>query len=144
VSTEPYRLYPIERDERSAPFFEALAEGVVMLQYSPSSGRWSSPGARRCEFTYANDLEWRPSTGHARLVSWTIIPDRATPIGAETIIGIVELSEGPWLVLQVHPGTRALLRSDAEVTVSFARPAGSEAIPVASLLSRGSKPEAGR
>ncbi len=133
MSTEPYRLYPIERDERSAPFFDALAAGVVMLQYSPSSGKWSSPGARRCEFTFADDLEWRPSAGHARLVSWTVLPERAAPPGIEAVIGIVEFDEGPWLVMQLHPSSGPLLKTGAQVEVSFARPAGSEAIPVGTI-----------
>lgn len=131
-------LAPVVRDDFSAPFFEASAEGRLLLRYSPSSDQWSEPAARFCSVTQADDLEWRESAGTGELVSWTIKPGRArdgetTP---DTVIGIVELTEGPWLSLWLPEVDQAGLAVGAPVSVSFVQPEGSEHLPIAQLLDR--------
>lgn len=129
-------LAPVVRDEFSAPFFDAAADGRLMLRFSPSSGEWSEPNARFCSVTQADDLEWRESAGRGRLVSWTVKPGRSrdgntTP---DVVIGLVELDEGPWLALWLPDVDQARLAVDAAATVSFVQPEGSEHLPVAQLL----------
>lgn len=123
-------MIPVERDPYSAPFFDAAAQGTLLLRYSPSSGEWSEPAARVCSVTQATDLEWRPATGTGELVTWTIKPGRqSTP---DTVVGIVELAEGPWLTvtLDVPP---AELREGLPIRVTFVRPEDSEPLPVGTL-----------
>lgn len=128
-------LAPVVRDDFSAPFFEASAEGRLLLRYSPSSGEWSEPAARFCSLTQADDLEWREATGRGSLVSWTIKPGR--PVGdqpaVDTVIGIVEAEEGPWLTLLLPDADVSLLRVGAPVVVRFVQPEGSEHLPVGVL-----------
>lgn len=128
-------LAPVVRDDFSAPFFEAAGEGRLLLRFSPSSGEWSEPAARFCSVSQADDLEWRESTGAGTLVSWTIKPGRTrdgetTP---DTVIGIVELEEGPWLSLWLPEVDQAALAVGAPVQVRFQQPEGSEHLPVAVL-----------
>lgn len=131
----PVALAPVIRDDFSTPFFEASAEGRLLLRYSPSSGQWSEPAARFCSVTQADDLEWRESSGCGRLVSWTVKPGRSredmtTP---DVVIGIVELDEGPWLTLWMPDVDQAALAVEAPVRVAFVRPDDSEHLPVAHL-----------
>jgi uncharacterized protein len=117
-------LTPIVRDEHSAPFFDAAARGVLMLRYSPSSGEWSEPAAMLCSVTHADDLEWRASSGRGELMSWTVKPGRAgdDPPAPDTVIGVVELSEGPWITLQLIEADPADLRVGLPVRVGFVPP----------------------
>lgn len=128
-------LAPVVRDDFSTPFFEAAAEGRLLLRWSPSSGQWSEPAARFCSVTQADDLEWRESSGRGRLVSWTVKPGRTrddvtTP---DVAIGVVELEEGPWLSLWLPEVDQARLAVDVPVAVGFVQPEGSEHLPVAHL-----------
>lgn len=128
-------LAPVVRDDFSAPFFEATAQGRLLLRYSPSSGEWSEPAARFCSVTQADDLEWREASGSGTLVSWTIKPGR-TRDGATTpdvVIGIVETDEGPWLSLWLPDADQARLAVGAGVRVGFVQPEGSEHLPVGYL-----------
>lgn len=113
---------PVVRDEFSAPFFDAAAQGRLLLRYSPGSGEWSEPAALVCSVTQAADLEWRAASGRGELVSWTVKGDR--------VIGIVELAEGPWLTLLLPGADPATLAVGAPVRVEFVQPEGSEFLPV--------------
>lgn len=131
----PAGLAPVVRDDFSAPFFEASAEGRLLLRWSPSSDAWSEPAARFCSVTQAADLEWRESTGAGRLVTWTVKPGRAKDDqpAVATVIGIVELDEGPWLSLLLPQADAADLAVDAAVRVAWSQPEGSEVLPVGLL-----------
>ena len=107
----------------------------MALRYSPSRAEWSEPAALVCSVTQADDLEWRPSSGRGELVSWTIKPGRARDDrpAVDTVIGIVELSEGPWLTLQFPEADAARLRTGAPVRVDFVQPEGGEHMPIGRL-----------
>lgn len=128
-------LAPVVRDDFSAPFFDGTAQGRLLLRFSPSSGEWSEPAARFCAVTQADDLEWRESSGRGHLVSWTIKPGRTRDgvTSPDTVIGIVELDEGPWLSLWLPEVDQSALVVGAAVTVEFTQPEGSEHLPVAAL-----------
>lgn len=129
-------LAPVVRDDFSAPFFDASAEGRLLLRYSPSSGEWSEPAALFCSVTQADDLEWREASGRGSLVSWTVKPGRARDDqpAVDTVIGIVETEEGPWLTLLLPDvPDRTALRVGAAVVVRFVQPEGSEFLPVGRL-----------
>lgn len=130
-------LAPVVRDDFSAPFFEASAEGRLLLRYSLSSGEWSEPAARFCSLTQADDLEWREASGRGALVSWTVKPGRPVDDrpAADAVIGVVETEEGPWLTLLLPDADVALLRVGAPVEVAFVQPEGSEHLPVGVLRS---------
>jgi len=131
-------LAPVVRDDFSAPFFDATAEGRLLLRWSPSSGEWSDPAARFCSVTQADDLEWREASGRGHLVSWTVKPGRPKDgePAPETVIGIVETAEGPWLTLLLPDVDRSRLAVGATVRVGFVQPEGSEWLPVGRLSDR--------
>lgn len=128
-------LAAVVRDDHSAPFFEASAEGRLLLRYSPSQDTWSDPAALVCSTTQAADLEWREASGTGRLVTWTVKPGRRRDdvVTPDTVIGIVELDEGPWLTLQFPEAAAADLGVGRAVRVSFVQPEGSEHLPVGHL-----------
>lgn len=128
-------LAPIVRDDYSAPFFDAAAEGRLMLRYSPSSGEWSDPNALVCSVTQVADLQWRAASGRGQVVTWTIKPGRPNgdEPGQDSVIAVVEMAEGPWLTLLLPDADPERLAEGASVTVEFVQPEGSEFLPVGRL-----------
>ena len=135
MTAHRHTVAPLLRDTASAAFFDAAAEGTLLLRFSPSSGHWSAPTATACELTQALDLEWRAATGRGTLVSWTVVPsptaDGVAP--PPTVVGIVELEEGPWLTVQLVDDAAGHVHAGAPMTIEFVRPEGGEAVPVGVL-----------
>lgn len=135
-------LTPVERDERSAEFFDAAAQGTLVYQLCGNCGYAQLPigagtNGPRCRRCGRNELAWTPASGAATLISWTSSPVRtAEGTSPGPVVGLVELAEGPWMDAQLHglsgddAQRTAQLAEGAAFTVAFERPEGSEAIPV--------------
>jgi uncharacterized protein len=106
------------RDERSAEFFDALADGKLLIRRCLPHGHLSSPDVMFCAECRSRDLEWTRADGEGTVVSWTAIHGRPDESGATSVsayVGLVELVEGPWLlarlrvadVADLHIGARA-------------------------------------
>jgi uncharacterized OB-fold protein len=69
-------------------------------------------------------------------VTWTVKPGRAKDgrPAVDTIIGVVELAEGPWLTLQLPGADPGRLEVGKPVRVDFVQPEGSEYLPVARIV----------
>jgi len=101
------------RDERSAAFFDALAEGRLLLKRCAPHGHLSAAEVMFCAECGSADLAWSESQGLGEVVSWTAIHSRPDEHGRTTItrvVGVVELVEGPWLLapLLVDPATLSI------------------------------------
>jgi Predicted nucleic-acid-binding protein containing a Zn-ribbon len=82
------------------PFWDGVAEGRLLIQYSRTSGRYYfyprpfEPG------TLSEDVEWREASGRARLESYVINHRPVVPAGSKEpqIIALVTLEEGVRMV----------------------------------------------
>ena len=86
--------------DRTQPFWDALREHRVEIQYSPASDQWVFYPRSHAPLTLATDLEWREISGEGTLYTYTIARRPTAPdfAGAEPqIIAVVELDEGPRL-----------------------------------------------
>jgi uncharacterized OB-fold protein len=125
--------FSVIRDERSAPFFDATAEGRLLIRHCPVCGTAYPPQARRC--SDSDELEWMVATGEGTLVTWAV--DHAPPLdatlgspdGVTSAFGIVELTEGPWMQVPIIDPAPASLSEGTAMRVQFIRPGGGEAIP---------------
>lgn len=130
-------LARVVRDDFSTPFFDAAAEGILLLRYSPSRDTWSEPAAVLCSTTQADDLVWREASRRGRLVSWTVKPGRATDSGRspDVVLALVETDEGPWLPLWVPEADTESLAVGRAVEIFFDRSdEDSDWLPVARTL----------
>jgi uncharacterized OB-fold protein len=125
--------FKVERDEVSAPFFDAAAAGVLMIRRCPVCGSAYPPYQRRC--SDGSELEWEPASGRATLVSWAVDhapaldPALAGPDDSSSLFGLVELEEGPWLQVPLVGVEGGLLREGIAMRLKFIRPGNGEAIP---------------
>lgn len=96
-------LPKVERDPASADFYDAAAEGRLLMQRGPS-GAVLPPEARTDPESGSADLEPFAVSGHATLVSWTEVHRAPLPVLAGAVpylSAVVELAEGPWLIVRL-------------------------------------------
>jgi uncharacterized OB-fold protein len=86
---------PARRDERTGPWFDALAEGVLTVRCCDRCGHAARPDTETCPACHSADLGWLPARGRGRVVSRIV--DHSPGHGSPLVLGLVELDEGPWL-----------------------------------------------
>jgi uncharacterized OB-fold protein len=106
------------RDERSAPFFDALADGQLLIRRCLPHGHLSAPEVMFCAECASPELEWTDARGDGEVITWTALHSRPDEAGVSPVtahIGIVELTEGPWLLARLLAGDAGRVRSGAPV-----------------------------
>jgi uncharacterized protein len=124
---------PVSRDAATREFFDGTSAGEFLLRHCTACDALSAPQAAQCERCCSAALDWRPASGEATLVSWTIAHGRpdASGVAYRTILGIAELAEGPWWWSQVVDADPALLHVGIPLRISFQRSDDQhEAMPV--------------
>jgi uncharacterized OB-fold protein len=82
------------------PFWNALREHKIRIQYSPSSDRYVFYPRVLAPRTLADDLEWREISGEGTLYTFTVADRPTAPPWADSVpqlLAIVEWDEGPRL-----------------------------------------------
>lgn len=82
----------------SRPFWEGLAQGRVLIQYSPSSDAYVFYPRSLAPGTLADDLEWREISGRGTLHTFTVAGRPTAPPWADAVpqlLGVVAWDEGP-------------------------------------------------
>lgn len=131
MSGDGVNAFPlVERDEASAAFYDAAARGELLMQRGPS-GTVLPPEARTDPASGSADLEPVVVSGEGTLVSWVVVHQAPLPALAAAVpyvSAVVELAEGPWLMVRLVVDDPADLRAGAQVRVRFV-PSGSEEEP---------------
>jgi len=94
--TEPMPLP--EPTPVSAPFWAALREHRIRIQYSPSSGRYVFYPRTLAPGTLTDDLEWREIDGAGTLFTYTVADRPTGPPWADALpqlLAVVEWEVGP-------------------------------------------------
>jgi uncharacterized OB-fold protein len=82
----------------SAPYWAALREHRIQIQYSPSSGQWVFYPRILAPRTLADDLEWREISGLGTLYTFTVADRPTAPQWQDSLpqlLAVVEWDEGP-------------------------------------------------
>lgn len=80
------------------PFWDALAEHKVRIQYSPSLGEYVFYPRPLAPRTLADDLEWREISGAGTLYTYTVATRPVAPHFADAgamVLAVVQWDEGP-------------------------------------------------
>jgi uncharacterized OB-fold protein len=124
---------PVTRDAATAEFLDGTAAGQFLLRHCRTCGAESAPQAAQCESCSSTALDWRPASGEATLISWTVAHTKphASGVTRRTILAIAELAEGPWWWSQLIDANPADLHPGTPLQITFQRPAPHhEAVPV--------------
>ncbi|MFF3876752.1 Zn-ribbon domain-containing OB-fold protein [Streptomyces sp. NPDC001978] len=111
---------PISRDSASADFFDGTRVGRFLLRRRRSTGEYLDARSvpPPCDET---DWEHVPARRGGRVVSWATVHGRRVD-GHEpdcTVVGIVELDEGPWWWCQLVGTDPESDLADLRVEVEF-------------------------
>jgi uncharacterized protein len=82
----------------SRPYWDALREHRIRIQYSPSSGRYVFYPRTLAPGTLADDLQWREIDGGGSLYTYTVARRATGPPWAEKLpqlLAVVEWDVGP-------------------------------------------------
>ncbi|MFQ4149857.1 OB-fold domain-containing protein [Arthrobacter sp. LAPM80] len=80
------------------PFWDALAEHKIRIQYSPSLGEYIFYPRPLAPGTLADDLQWREISGAGTLYTYTITTRPVSPHFAAAgpmVLAVVQWDEGP-------------------------------------------------
>lgn len=94
----------MQRDSKSAEFFEAAARDELMIKRCDRCEAALSPEAAVCTTCGHTALTWTAASGVGTLVTWTVVHRAPNAAFADLVpytVGVVELAEGPWLYARV-------------------------------------------
>jgi uncharacterized OB-fold protein len=114
----------VERDGTSAEFFDAAARGELLVRWAPESGTVLGPEARTDPVSGSADLEPYKASGEGTLVTWAVVHQAPLPALAGAVpyvSAVVELVEGPWLMVRLLAADPSALRAGLPVRARFVR-----------------------
>lgn len=120
---------PMQRDGKSAEFFDAARRGELVIKKCGGCGELLAPEAAVCTTCGGTELTWVPAAGTGTLITWTVVhraPNRAYAELVPYTVGVVELTEGPWIYARIvgTPSAATPLR------VAFEHPTEGESYPI--------------
>ncbi|CQD17677.1 acyl dehydratase [Mycobacterium lentiflavum] len=121
-------LPAVVRDAASASFFDAAARGELLVKRGPS-GTVLAPEARTDPTTGSPDLQPCVASGEGTLVSWAVVHRAPLPVLAASVpyvSAIVELAEGPWLMVRLLVDDASRLQVGDPVRVRYIRSGADE------------------
>jgi uncharacterized OB-fold protein len=86
------------------PFWDALAEHTIRIQYSPSAQRYVFYPRILAPGTLADDLQWREISGMGVLITFTVAHRPVAPHFADDvphIIAVAQWDEGPRFATEI-------------------------------------------
>ena len=106
----------------SAPFWHALTEHRILIQYSPSLGRYVFYPRLLAPGTLADDLQWREIDGAGTLFTYTVAERPTAPPWAcalPQLLAVVEWDAGPRLSTELVDVEPDAIRIGMRVTPVF-------------------------
>lgn len=90
------RLYPVDWDRDTGPFFAAARDGRLVLRACNACGRGLHVPTPSCRFCGSLDTLWRDARGTGTLFSWTTVTHQAHPAWpVPYTVVIVALDDAP-------------------------------------------------
>lgn len=119
-------IMPVHRDGATEAFFDGSARGEFLLVRDKETGELLDP---RTDTSFDRGrFDHVPASGRGTVVSWAV-PHTRTPDGeTTTVVGIVQLEEGPWWWAEIRGFAPDEDLENAAVKVAFEN-AGEERIP---------------
>lgn len=91
-------------DTLTAPYWRAVAEGVLALPFCQDCGRAHFYPRPACPWCGGERIDWRPASGRGTVYSFSVVyraPSPAFKGDLPYVVAIVETEEGPHLMSRV-------------------------------------------
>lgn len=122
-----------EPDAFTRPYWDAAAEGHLLLRRCRACDRAHHYPREFCPYCWSEDGEWVRASGRATLYTWSVVHrNDLPPFGARVpyVAAVVDLAEGPRMMTQVVECEEGALAIGMELRVTFRREEGREAVAV--------------
>ena len=108
-------------DADSESWWAAVQNRTLMVNACASCGRNSLYVRPFCPHCWSEDIQLTPSSGRARLYTWSVVHQNAAPFAARTpyVVAMVDLVEGPRLMTVIEDCPVDELRADLELSLAF-------------------------
>ncbi|MFF3845785.1 Zn-ribbon domain-containing OB-fold protein [Streptomyces sp. NPDC002328] len=115
------RRYDVpEADAFTRAYWDAAAEGRLLIRRCAACGRAHHYPREFCPFCWSEDVTWEDASGRATLYTWSVVHrNDLPPFDGRTpyVAAVVDLAEGPRMATEiVGPGE---LCAGAELEVTF-------------------------
>ncbi|MFF7261993.1 Zn-ribbon domain-containing OB-fold protein [Streptomyces sp. NPDC008159] len=121
-----------EADAFSRTYWDAAAEGRLLVRRCGACGRAHHYPREFCPHCWSEDVRWEEASGRATLYTWSVVHRNDLPPFGERVpyvAAVVDLVEGPRMMTEVVECAAADLRVGMEVEAVF-REAGEFRVPV--------------
>jgi len=136
MSELPARPLPVPNAD-TAPFWDGCARGELLLQSCRQCGTAQFPPRSLCARCHAPAPAWRRASGRGRIASFTRVhrpPSAAFKADLPYVIALVDLDEGPRIMLALRGKAAEAPRIGDRVKVGFDPPAGPHGIALPHAL----------
>ncbi|MFE7167060.1 Zn-ribbon domain-containing OB-fold protein [Streptomyces sp. NPDC057616] len=111
-----------EADAFTRTYWDAAAEGRLLIRRCGACGRAHHYPREFCPFCWSEDVAWEPASGRAVLYTWSVVHrNDLPPFGERTpyVAAVVDLAEGPRMMTEVVGAGGSTLRAGMELEVAF-------------------------
>jgi uncharacterized protein len=119
-------------DADSESWWAAVQDRRLMINVCASCGRNSLYVRPFCPHCWSEDVAMAPSSGRARLYTWSVVHQNAAPFDTRTpyVLAMVDLAEGPRLMTVVEDCPVDELQADLELSLAFREDEDGFIVPV--------------
>lgn len=121
-----------EADAFTRPYWEAAAEGRLLIRRCGACGATHHYPREFCPHCWSEDVTWERASGRAALYTWSVVHrNDLPPFGGRVpyVAAVVDLAEGPRMMTEIVGCSEGELRIGMAVEVTF-REAGEFVVPV--------------
>lgn len=124
-----------EADDFTRPYWDAAAEGRLLLRRCADCGRAHHYPREFCPFCWADEdrVRWEEAEGSAVLYTWSVIHRNDLPPFGERVpyvAAVVDLAEGPRMMTELVDCQAADLGVGMPLRVAFRESGPGAAVPV--------------
>ena len=102
------------------PFYDACAEGKLMLQHCQSCGHVVFYPRTHCDACKSDQLVWETASGVGTIASYTVVRRGVSAdFEAPYVIALIDLAEGPRMMSQIVDAEPDALAGGLSVKVDF-------------------------
>ncbi|MFI8289382.1 Zn-ribbon domain-containing OB-fold protein [Streptomyces sp. NPDC085614] len=109
-------------DAFTRPYWDAAAEGRLLLRRCAACGRAHHYPREFCPHCWSEDVAWEPAGGRATLYTWSVVHRNDLPPFGERVpyvAAVVDLAEGPRMMTEVVGVAEDDLRIGMDLEVAF-------------------------
>jgi uncharacterized OB-fold protein len=93
-----------EPDAFTRTYWEAAAQGRLLLRRCAACGRAHHYPREFCPHCWSETVTWEPASGHATLYTWSVVHRNDLPPFGERVpyvAAVVDLAEGPRMMTEI-------------------------------------------